>query len=160
MSNKIDWKQKYVELRAKYLNAVDVAFRLGVQEGMRNAEIQQLQTQLQEAQAQAQAAMAAAQQPPMGGEGMPVDEQGMPVEGMEGEIPVDEEGMPVEGMEEEGGGELDQSIDELEGLVKKEKKLDVTSLMKSIHKNKNSNIASSKDISEKEKKIEEILKKI
>jgi uncharacterized protein involved in exopolysaccharide biosynthesis len=152
MSSKIDWKQKYQELRSKYLNAVDVAFRLGVQEGMRNAEIQQLQTQLQEAQAQAQAAMAAASQPPMGADGAPVDEQGMP---------VDEQGMPVEeemvDANEGEGDELDQSINELEGLVKKEKKINVTQLMKSIHK---SNKTVKPEDSEKQKKIEELIKKM
>lgn len=156
MSSKIDWKQKYQELRSKYLNAVDVAFRLGVQEGMRNAEIQQLQTQLQEAQAQAQAAMAASSQPPIGEDGMPVDDQG---------TPVDDQGMPVEeemvdaseGEGEGEGDELDQSINELEGLVKKEKKINVTELMKSIHKP--GKIQKSED-SEKQKKIEELLKKM
>lgn len=115
MSGKVDWKQKYMELRSKYLNAIDVSFKLGVQEGQRNAEMENLQNQI--AQAEEQAAMAA---------------QGGMMPGEEGMMPGEE--MPPE----EGGGEpdLDSSINELESFVKGETKLDITTIMKNIHKSK------------------------
>jgi hypothetical protein len=142
MSGKVDWKQKYYELRSKYMNAVDTAFRLGHEEGQREAEMASMQQQL--AQMEEEAAMAAA------GGGM-VDENGMPME----EPMVDENGMPMEeGMPgeeipgEEMGEEpsLDSSIDELESYVKNEKKsIDFKELMKSTHKMKTESIKESKN---------------
>lgn len=132
MNSKIDWKNKYQELRSKYLNAIDVAFKMGVEEGMRNAEMEQLQQQVADMEQEQAMAEEAAM---MGGEGM-VDEAGMPIEGEE--MPMDEE-MPMEGMEgeelpQEEGDDMGQSIDELESFVKKEKPFDARKLMKSIHK--------------------------
>ena len=46
MAGKVDYKQKYEGLRSKYMNAIDVAFRLGVEEGARNAEMEALQQQV------------------------------------------------------------------------------------------------------------------
>ena len=39
MSSKINWKQKYFELRSKYMSAIDVSFRLGFEEGQKQAEL-------------------------------------------------------------------------------------------------------------------------
>ncbi len=143
MTGKVDYKQKYDGLRAKYMNAVDVAFRLGIEEGKRSAEMENLQQQV--AEMQEQQAMAA-EADMMGGE-----EEMMPEE-MMGE----EEMMPEEGMEEEmPEDELGGAIDELEGYVKNEGAGELAELMKSFHK-------PSKDIktkAEKENKIGSILKK-
>ncbi len=145
MNGKIDWKSKYAELRSKYMNAIDAAFRLGFEEGQREAEMENLQqqvTEMEEAQAMAE------QEAMMGDEGM-VDEEGMPIEGGE------EMGMEGEELPEEPG--LDESIDELEGMVKNEKKsLDVAKIMKSMHKSEDTK----KLESEKTIKINKLLSKI
>lgn len=160
MASKVDWKQKYYELRSKYMQAVDVAFRLGMQEGQKAAELQNLQMQLQEAQ---QAAMMAEQQ---GGGGMPGEEL-PPEEAMmgEGELPPEEEA-PLEEDEEivgpeEGSDKLGESIDELEGLVaKNEKDFDFTSVLKKFHQlNADDTIQKDELKTKKEKKIANILKK-
>lgn len=151
---KTDWKSKYYELRSKHINAIDVSFRLGFQEGLKAAELQNMQMQLQQAQ---QAAMAA---PPAGmpGEEMPPEQGGeMPPE-QGGEIPPQEgEEMPPEQGAAEEPSELDSSIDELEGYVSKSEKVDFTKMMKSLHKSKSVNQET--DLSEKQKKVADILKK-
>jgi hypothetical protein len=152
MASKVDWKQKYYELRSKYMQAVDVAFRLGMQEGQKAAELQNLQMQLQEAQ---QAAMMA------GGGGMPGEE--MPPEEMPPEEAMEEEMPPEEAMAaEEGGDELGQSIDELEGLVAKNegKEFDFTSILKKFHQfDKEENLQKDESKAKKQDKINKILKK-
>jgi hypothetical protein len=169
MSNKkTDWKSKYYELRSKHINAIDVSFRLGFQEGLKTAEIQFMQMQLQQAQQQAAAAasMGGGQMPPeaaMGGEEMP-PEAAMGGEGMppEGQIPPEAamggEEMPPEEMEEDQGDELGASIDELEKMVSKNEKIDFSKMLKSFHKSKTAKQAAS-ELSDKHKKIEEIIKK-
>ena len=142
MSGKVDWKDKYFELRSKYLNAIDVAFRLGAQEGQRNAEMENLQQQV--AQAEEQAAMAA-QGGMMPGEELPPEEM-MPGE----ELPP-----------EEGGQEpdLDSSINELESFVKAEKNVNIANLMKSIHKSIPKNDNKKEPKSKKAEKIGSMIKK-
>jgi hypothetical protein len=157
MSNKVDWKQKYMEIRSKYMNALDTAFRLGVQEGQRIAELENMQMQLQQAQEQAAAAAQAAAQSQMGGmpgEEMPPQDGGMPGE----EMPPEEGGMPGQEMPpEEGGDELGQSIDELEQYVKNESKnIDFAKLMKKMHTMTKSEPS---NISEKQSKVKDILSK-
>jgi hypothetical protein len=159
---KTDWKSKYFELRSKHINAIDVSFRLGFQEGLKAAELQNMQMQLQQAQ---QAAMAA----PPGG--MPPGGEMPPEEAMaqEGQMPPEggEEGVPSpeeaevgdeEVVGEEGSDELGSSIDELEQYVSKNEKIDFGKMMKSLHR---SNVESknSADLSAKHKKLEDILKK-
>jgi len=43
----IDYKKKYQELKAKFMNAVDVAWRDGYEQGMKDAQIEQIQQQMQ-----------------------------------------------------------------------------------------------------------------
>lgn len=147
MASNVNWKQRYYELRSKYLNAIDVAFRLGVQEGQKNQKMQDMEmqlTQMQEAQA-------------MGG-----GEEGMEP-GMEGQELPPEEGMDP-GMEQPEmgaeGEELDTSIEELEQYVKSEGKgkgVDFSNLMKSFHKNKEAGKYDSKD--KRVEKVNNILEK-
>ena len=137
---KVDWKQKYYELRSKYMNAIDVSFKLGFEEGQKQAELENLQEQV--AQAEEEAAMQ--------------EEQAMM-----GEDPMmgDEELPPEEGMEE-GGDELDSSIDELEQFVKAEngESVDFQSLMKSFHKFEKQE--TKEDKSATKKKLDGILEKM
>jgi hypothetical protein len=148
--SKIDWKQKYYELRSKYMNAIDVAFRLGVQEGQKNQKIMDMEMQLQ--QMQEAAAMGMGGEPGMeGGEELPPGEA---EPGMEGG-----EELPPEDMAAQGdGNELDASIDELEQYVKSEEgKKDYANLLKSFHENKKTTKNESKDT--RVKKINSILQK-
>lgn len=87
-----DYKMKYKELKLKFKETVDLAFRLGVQEGMRQGELQQ-----------AQQAQMAAQQAAAGG--MP-GQEGAPGQEMPGQGPAD-------------GSELDQHIGTLESMLQK-----------------------------------------
>jgi len=155
---KTDWKSKYYELRSRHINAMDISFRLGFQEGLKAAEIQSMQMQLQQAQQAAAAGMSGGgEMPPeaMGGE-MPPEAMGgeMPPEAMGGEMPPEAMG----GEEEPEGSELDSSIAELEKLVSKNEKIDFSKMLKSLHKSNNvkKNIS---ELSEKHQKIDQIIKK-
>lgn len=141
--SKVNWKQKYYELRSKYMNAIDVAFRLGLQEGQKNQKMMDMQMQLQQMQEAAAMGMGGGEEPLLPEEG------GEP--GMEGEVP------PEEMVAEDGGDELDASIDELEQYVKHENKKDLTNLLKSFHENKKTEKIQNKD--ERSKKISSILQK-
>lgn len=168
MSNKkTDWKSKYYELRARYMNAIDVSFRLGFQEGTKASELQNMQMQLQ--QAQQQMAAAAAMPPGAGGELPPeamAEEGAIPPEAG-GELPPEAmteggEEMPPEGAapveEEEVPDELDKSIQDLESIVSKNEKVDIAKIMKSYYKNK-PNDPNDMKVSEKYQKITEMIKK-
>lgn len=91
----IDYKMKYKELKLKFKETVDLAFRLGIQEGMRQGELQQAQ--------QAQADAQAMQQAAIGGQ---PGEEGAPGQDMPGQGPSD-------------GSELDQHIGTLESMLQK-----------------------------------------
>jgi len=135
-----DWKMKYLDMRAKLLEATDVAYRLGFEQGMKQASEQQaLQAQ---AQAQMQAQAAAQGMSPEGvlvgreempgeempGEGMPPEAGSMPGMGEEEMMPGAVAGAPAEG----DGSELDQHINELESLVAKGQKPSVLALRKAV----------------------------
>jgi hypothetical protein len=176
---KTDWKSKYYELRSRHINAMDISFRLGFQEGLKTAELQNMQIQLQQAQQVAAAGMAgggmppemggapaAGEMPPEMGGGMPPEAMGgeMPPEAMEG-APEGAEGAPVEEgeeipaeEEEPEGNELDVSISELESLVSKNEKIDFSKMLKSLHKS-NNNKKNVSELSERHKKIDDIMKK-
>jgi len=124
-----DYKQKYVELRTKFVEATDVSFRLGYEQGMKDAMMQQAQQQVeqaeQERQMQEQAMMQGGEP---GQEGMPPEEQAMQAEdGM----PMEEDMTPEEGAAA-GGSELDQNIEELQGLVAKGEKPSVLDMRKAV----------------------------
>lgn len=93
-----DYKLKYADLKLKFYDAVDVAFRLGMEQGLQQAQVQQSQ--------QAQAALQA--QPGMSGQ--PGQE---PAPGEE-----KPDGMVTDGTEPDGS-ELDQHIGTLESMLQK-----------------------------------------
>lgn len=152
-SSKVDWREKYLELRSKYLNAVDVAFRLGMQEGLKQGQIDSMQQQLQQQQEQMamqqQAAMAAQQ-----GGGQPGQEQ-MPGDEEQSQMPPGMEGQVPEGAAQEApaGDELDMSMNELESYLKSEK-YDAKSLMKAFHK-----VKEAKKVND-DKRVEAVNKKV
>ena len=87
-----DWKLKYSDLKLKFHDAVDVAFRLGFEQGAQQAQVQQVQQQ----QAAADKAAMAAQQ---------------------GQDPNAQPGEEMPGQEQSDGSELDQHIGTLEGML-------------------------------------------
>jgi hypothetical protein len=93
----VDYKNKYKELKLKFKDTVDLAFRLGVEEGMRQGQVQQAQ--------QAQASAEQAQQAQMGQPGQP------------GQDPNAQPGQEMNSPESPDGSELDQHIGQLEGML-------------------------------------------
>lgn len=128
-----DYKAKYLEVRDKLVEATDVAFRLGYEEGMRDGEMQAQQAQMQaqqEQMAQAEAMMGGGEMPPgaEGGGEMPP--------GMEEAMAAAEqgEGAPPEAMDEEQAGELDAHIQALEEMVAKGEKPSVKDMRGKVEK--------------------------
>jgi len=118
MSAEINYKNKYMELRSKYMNDLDMAFRLGFEQGGQQA--QQDQMAQQEAQAQEIQTAAAGAQPGQPGEG---GDPGMDQSGA---------GAPETGSEHPEGSELDQHIAKLESMIAKAEKSAPDELKKSV----------------------------
>jgi len=110
MSAEINYKNKYMELRSKYLNDVDVAFRLGFEQGGMQAQQDQMAQEQQQAQEMQQAAAQGAAQPGGAPGGPPGGDPGM-----------DQSGAPAPetGSEHPEGSELDQHIAKLESMIAK-----------------------------------------
>lgn len=103
----INYKNKYMALRAKYMEDMDMAFRLGMEQGVQQAQQEQMAQQQAEAQAMQQAAAAG-----MGGD---PNQPGQP-----GEQPPGQPGaQPQPGQDPMAGQptELDQHISQLEGML-------------------------------------------
>lgn len=124
MSN-VNYKDKYLQLRQRFEESVDVAFRLGYEQGAQAAQMQQMQDQAQQMADQQAAEAQAAAQGGIGPDGQPV---GGGAPGQEGEQPGaqiqdDSRGVGQQaagsGGLNAGGSELDQHIGELEGLMAK-----------------------------------------
>lgn len=120
MSAEINYKNKYMELRAKYMNDLDMAFRLGFEQGGQQAQQDQMAQQQAEAQAMQQAALAG-----QGGEeggdggGFPGQEGGGEQPGQPGQEPGAAPGAASGAPGQPGGSELDQHINTLESMLKK-----------------------------------------
>ena len=137
----IDYKMKYKEMKAKMLESVDVSYRLGYEQGFKEAtqeaQMAQMQQQQQEAAAMQQAAMGQdpnAQQDPnaMGGDqgqGMPPEAGGQMPPEMGGQMPPEEMGQEGEPQQ---SGELDQYLAELENMVSKGEKPSVIDLRNKV----------------------------
>lgn len=129
-----DYKVKYLDIRAKLKEATDVSYRLGYERGMKDGT-QAAQMQAMAQQQQQQAAMmqggAPGGDPGMEG-GDPSMQGGDP--GMEDQGQMQEGGAPApeEMGDEAGGSELDQHINELQGLVSKGEKPTVLSIRKAV----------------------------
>ena len=102
--SEINWKLKYEQLKAKMHSAVDMAFRLGYENGMQSSQVQQAadhasqMNQMAQTQAGAQA-----------------DPNAQP--GEQGGQPGEETSAPAS--EHPDGSELDQHIAKLESLIAK-----------------------------------------
>lgn len=110
MSNQINYKQKYQELKMKFMESVDAAFRLGFEQGAVQAQQDQMMMQQQQ---QAEAQQNAIGQG-NGAEGSPAgaEQQANPNGGQIGDMEPDSENP--------AGSELDQHIAKLESMLKAE----------------------------------------
>ena len=124
----VDYKAKYLDLRSKFTKSCDRYYRTGYEEGLKQGEMQAQQAQMQEQQA-----MEMMQQGIDPETGMPMEPKIDPETGM----PIEDQGamgesQPMEGEEIQEGSELDQHINELEGLVAKGEKPKVTDIRKVV----------------------------
>ena len=135
MRDSVDYKKKYLDIRAKMVTSMDMAFRMGYEKGGSDAAQQQMQMQQQQLQQQ-QAQMAQMQ-----GQGQDPSQQGMdpgqdpsqdPSQQGAQDLSQNPNGMPGAPQQEE----LDQYIGELESLVSKGE-ISAEDLKKSITKIKN-----------------------
>lgn len=123
MSNQINYKQKYEELKLHYMQDVDAAFRLGFEQGsvqgQQDAQMQQQQQQQEQDAAQAQVGQG------FGAEGSPAGaEQQANPGGAGGQI-----GDMEPDSENPAGSELDQHIAKLESMLGKSENLNPTELL-------------------------------
>lgn len=142
----LDYKSKYKEMRMKLLESTDMAYRLGYEAGMREAQTQAMGQQLEQANAQ----MMQAQQ------GMQMDENGNPIDpSMQDPNAQVMQDPSMQGQEAspEQMSELDRHINELEQLVAKGQKPTVMDLRKTV--NELSNLRKSQKTKVKEN-VEEI----
>ena len=144
----VDYKQKYVELRAKFLESTNMAYRAGYEAATKDAQIQQLTQQVADGQAREQAAAAQAGMMGQDPNAPQEDPNAMPVDGQEGadqnlmnnspnpnQMPYgdDNQNNPAF-QDQQGGGELDSAINELSGMVSKGQKPSLIDLRKSLDK--------------------------
>ena len=94
--NNQQWKTKYQDLKLKFMDSIDVAFRLGFEQGAQNAQIQAQQQQADQATQQAQ-----------------MVQQGQPGQ--------DPNAQPGEQQPGQDGSELDSHISHLEGMLSQSK---------------------------------------
>lgn len=120
MPASINYKNKYLELRSKYIADIDIAFRLGFEQGAQQAQQQQAldaQAQAQEAELRMKEAEASGMNGQPGSEGL--DAGGQPSQ--PGNNPADNgqppSGQPASGAVDPAGSELDQHINKLEGML-------------------------------------------
>lgn len=113
MPGPIDYKQKYQELKLQFMNSIDVAFRLGYEQGSQQAQQQAQQQQMQAQQQQ----MQMQQQAQLQG-GQPGQDPNQPQD-PNAQQPG-QEMAPEPDSENPSGSELDQHIEKLEGMLKSE----------------------------------------
>lgn len=166
----LDYRAKYKELKAKLIESTDVAYRLGFEAGLKQAMQDQAQMQIQQAQQQAmqmQAMMGGGQEMSPEQQAQMQDSGDMPAS--EAQMPMQDQMQDMEMQDEQAGSgsELDQYINELEGLVAKGQKPNVLDLRKvvtelaDLRKNQKAKMKENKPqvISAQKKLVDNILKK-
>jgi len=129
MAGEVNWKMKYNELKAKFMDSVDLAFRLGMEQGLQQAQLDQA------AQAQMQQEQAAQQQAQLGGgQQVPGQEDQQFDDGSQGPTQPAGPGQGIQPPESQNpdGSELDQHIAKLESMISKSEGVDVASMMQTI----------------------------
>jgi len=104
MAGRVDYKQKYEELKSIFMSSVDSAWRDGYQHGAQDAQMEQAQQQQQQADAMAQA---------QSGQPQPSEEAAP------GEEASGQEQPQTPNSQNPNGDELDQHIQKLEGMLGK-----------------------------------------
>lgn len=124
MPNQVNYKQKYEDLKMKYMQDVDTAFRLGFEQGSVQGQ-QDAQMAQQQAQQEQEAAMGQPGQG-QGSEGTPAgaEQQANPNGGQIGDMEPDSENP--------AGSELDQHIAKLESMVSKAE-ASPADILKAVH---------------------------
>jgi hypothetical protein len=131
MNDSVDYKKKYQDLRGRFINSMDSAFRMGYEKGANDAKQEQAAMQMQQAQQMQAQQMQMGQQ--QGQPGQPgADEQAQ----MEQAQAEQAQGGDASAQPAQGQEELDQYIAELEGLVNKSD-ASPADLKKSLEKIKN-----------------------
>lgn len=127
MAGEINWKSKYQEVKAKWMESVDMAFRIGFEEGLKQSQLDQVSQQM--AQQQQLAGMQA-------GAEQPTEQDPSQDAGDQGQGPTQPAG-PGKGIEEPesenpDGSELDQHIARLEGMISKSEQIDAKDLIGTV----------------------------
>jgi hypothetical protein len=130
----IDYKQKFLDIKSKFISSVDTAYRVGYQQGQKDAQLESMQQQMQMQQQQmqqmqqAQASMMGGG-PEMGGGGE--DQQPSPFE----QADQFEQAQGQEQMDR-GVSELEAGIEELRSLLGKSEidKQAASSLIEKLNK--------------------------
>lgn len=123
MSGDINWKSKYTELKSKYMESVDMAFRLGFEEGSKSASQDQAMMQQQQNAAAMPGGANGGQSPDTtqaNGPSQPGDETSAPMPGGATPKEAPQPAVPMAESEHPDGSELDQHIAKLESMLKSE----------------------------------------
>lgn len=139
MPSDVNYKSKYLELRSKYMNDLDGAFRLGFEAGVQQAKMDQADQQAQQAQEMAQ-------------QGQQIGPDGQPQPGQEQQAPG---GAPQPGQDPSNpqGSELDHHIAKLEDAIAKSEIADPKELKKALN-----DMKATRDLHKSEYAIKEISK--
>lgn len=125
MAGDVNWKSKYIELKAKFMESVDTAFRLGFEEGAKQSDQNNAMQQQQQAQDQAAASPGGAnggQSPDAtqaNGPAQPGDPQSAEMPGGATPAQPPQPAVPMAESEHPDGSELDQHIAKLESMLSK-----------------------------------------
>ena len=130
----LDFRHKYLELRAKFLKSTDTAYRLGYEQGLKDASMQQMQQQQAQQQQMQEMQMQQSQQQGQESE----QPQGQPQDqGQQEDQSQGQEQPQGQGQQED---HLGQSMDELGNIVNKNEVHSVSSFLgSSAHHNLDSN---------------------
>ncbi len=120
MAGEINWKSKYMDIKAKYMESVDMAFRLGFEDGQKQAT-QDAAAQQQAQQQQQMKSMQGGANPNQNAPGASVEDPSQPP-GEDGNGATQPAG-PGQGIQQDSenpqGSELDQHIAKLESMIQK-----------------------------------------
>jgi len=120
--SELNYKSKYMTLRAKYMNDLDMAFRLGFEQGQQQSQNDQM-AQAQAEQQQAEEMAAQGGQPGEAGQpgesGQPGAVPGGAQPASPGEQKVGEQAALPPQSQNPAGSELDQHIEKLESMIGK-----------------------------------------
>ena len=108
--SEINWHTKYKDLKAKYMNDVELSFRLGMEQGLQQGKLQSQQQQMQPQ-------LQSPQGPQMEGSQAPELQQ---------------PGQEIGQGNGDQGSELDQHIQKLESMISKSEDLNMEDLKKTI----------------------------